>query len=162
MERANAAFLVVVVLASATSATVAADFGTEVNTLGNVAPLLQERTTVASEPVELSDDELRIRLTVRNPTSFEFRVTGATFTLRNETAGRLFQGPAERTDGPATVPADGSVTLTWTTSLGPERDRVAGALSADEAVLSGQFGVVVNDEEVTLRMEPRSATEASG
>lgn len=160
METANAAFLVVVVLSVATSATVAADFGSEINTVGNVVPLLQEEVSVETPPVTVEDGELRVTTTVRNPTGVEFRITGAAFGLRNGTANVVVQGPA-RSGGSTTVPADGEVTLDWRVPLGPdERTAASDVLAAGDATLTGRFGAVVNGEEVTLRLEPRPAGEA--
>jgi len=157
METANAAFLAIVVLSAATSATVAADFGTEVNTVGNVVPLLQSEVTVETAPVTLEDGTLRVTTTVSNPTGVEFRITGAAFGLRNGTANVVVQGPA-RGGETTTVPAGGEVTLDWRVPLGAdERAAATDVLAAGDATLRGRLGVVVNGEEVTLRLDPRPA-----
>lgn len=157
MKRANAVFALVVVCSAVVGATAAADFGAEVDTVGNVLPVVRAEVTTDVEAVRVVDQSLRVVVHLENPTGYDVAVTGATFRLFNGTEARLAGGPATRLDdGPQVLPANGDLDARYAVPLTPSQDRrVRSALRGEGARLTGKFAAVVSGEQFTIAVEPR-------
>lgn len=156
MERANALFVLLVALSVGVGATVAADFGSEIDTVGNVVPVVQDQVTTEVTEVRIVDEQLRVTVRIDNPTGYDLRLTGAFFRMSNETDVQIVAGAATRIDdGPSTIPAKGSLRVSYEVPIHPSQVEEVRAALERGATLSGRLGVVLNDHSFTVQVEPR-------
>lgn len=133
MERANAGFLVVVVVSALVGAAAATGHGGTLRAQAATATLDAVQVDVTDAAVR--DGGLELAVTAENPTVHDLTVTGTTVRVHNASEAKLAYGQASLVSGGTSLPAGESLTATYRARVSPSRlPALRAALAADAAV----------------------------
>lgn len=156
MERLNAAFLAVVVVAAGVGAATAAGHGGELQARDLAAGVVGD-VSVDVTNLTTSDGGLLATATVRNPTDHDLEVTGVVVRVHNRSERKLAYGNAERRAGDTALPAGGSLTATYAVNVGPPgRPVLRAALAADDAAVTIKYSLRLRGVTTTVTATDRS------
>lgn len=153
MDRLRFAFAALLVLSVSLAGATAVDEGNRLQAIDAVR-VVEPRVAVDVTDVALGERSLAVSVWIRNPTRLRLELRGARFRLSNETNERLASGAGTRLDDAgSTVPADGSLRVTYAVGLPDDRrEHVRGALERG-ATLSMNFAMHLGDANFVLRRE---------
>lgn len=141
MHRLNQAFFVTVLLLTLLGSVAAADF---TQTLGNAesAGLIKDQIRTELLEADVVDERFVLTVRIHNPSQFSLDLNGA-YTVVSKNDDRITYGTiVNHEEVPSTVPARGSVTVTYGFALSPDQaERLRKALRRGPVNVSGQHSL---------------------
>lgn len=141
MGRLKASFLGLVAVAALLGGYTAVDLGGSLRTADDVSRI---RPQVSGEALgaDLGDDRLSVRIRVSNPTRFDLTLDSGALRVFNRSDARIVGGAGTRVDGgPTTVPARGSLVVTYEVRVNDAQRRELALALRGEAFVSATLGL---------------------
>lgn len=155
MERTNAAFLLIVALSALLGASVAAGFGSDLQTVDTIS-VVKDRidTSVADATVE--DGALLVTVEIDNPTRYDFRLTGSHFRAFNDSEPKLAYASGQRIDdGEEVLAGKSTLSVRYRVPLTPtQADRLPAAFERGDATLTGSHSLQLGDTRFSVVIDP--------
>ncbi len=151
MDRLRLSFVVLLVTSLSLGGFTVVDFGSRLEDIDAVGSV-EQRVSVAVTDVSIRDDSIAITTRLRNPTRRTLQLDGARFRIYNATDRRLASGAGIRLDdGGSTLPARGSLTVTYAVRMSDaQRDRVRATIDRDASVAMN-FAMTLGDTSMVVR-----------
>lgn len=162
MERLDVAFAVVVV-ATVVLGGVAAVQEADTMRAKRQSSELKGQLGASFSELSVNDDELRVTVTLRNPTEQAFAVRGGLLRAHNASTAKLTQGPAKRIDdGADRLPPGGSVTIRYAINLNPaQADDIRAAIAAGDLHVTIKQSMSLRGAEFTVVRTSENLAEGS-
>lgn len=160
MDRLQAAFVALLLVAGALGGATALDTGSTLRAV-DASSLIKDQVQVDVENVDLRDERLVVTTAIENPTGLDLDIDGARFRVYNASNDRLAFGAGERLDdGGTTLGAGETVTATYAVRLSPaQRDTLATALEG-EAAISINLALGLGDTSIVVHADEPVGREA--
>ena len=159
MERTNVAFLAIVILSAALGANVGTEFGSDLQA-ASTALVVDDRIDTAITDATMSEEALLVTVELRNPTGYDFRLTGSHFRAFNGSEPKLAYASGQRIDdGEDVLASRGTLVVRYRIPLSPaQTDRLAAAFERGDAKLTGTHSFRLEDTEFSVTIDPVELT----
>ena len=157
MERTNAAFLLVVALSILLGASVAAGFGSDLQTADTIS-VVKDRISTDVTDAAVEDGALVVAVELDNPTRYDFQLTGGHFRAFNDTEPKLAYASGQRLDdGDEVLAGRSTLSIRYRVPLTPtQADRLSAALERGDATLTGTHSLRLGDIQFSVVIDPVS------